>query len=146
MRSVVLWVTLSGKNIKTNRTSKNTRYHSSSPNTLSKTLGVSLLRISTTVSKSNDTFVLVGLRIEYISMKTIDYTDGPIGQVEIVPDFLPTPKNLVLQEEKVKVTLSLNKSTLDFFKQEASQHQDKYQRMIRVLLDKYVADHTASPK
>lgn len=77
-----------------------------------------------------------------MSMKTVNYTEGPIGQVEIVPDFLPTPQDLVLQEEKVKVTLSLNKSTLDFFKQEASQHQAKYQRMIRVLLDKYAAHHT----
>ena len=77
-----------------------------------------------------------------MSMKTVNYTEGPIGQVEIVSDFLPAPKELILQEEKVKVTLSLNKSTLDFFKQEAVQHQAKYQRMIRVLLDKYAAHHT----
>lgn len=75
-------------------------------------------------------------------MKTANYTEGPIGRVEIVPDFLPAPQDLVLQEEeKVKVTLALNKSTLDFFKEQATHHQAKYQRMIRVLLDEYVAHH-----
>lgn len=75
-------------------------------------------------------------------MKTANYTEGPIGRVEIVSDFLPTPQDLILkEEEKVKVTLALNKSTLDFFKQEAYQHQAKYQRMIRVLLDEYAAHH-----
>ena len=78
-------------------------------------------------------------------MPTAKYTEGPIGRIALVPDFLPTPEELVLRggEEKVKVTLSLNKSTLDFFKQKASRHHAKYQRMIRTLLDQYVAHHAA---
>ena len=42
-----------------------------------------------------------------MSMKTVDYTDGPIGQVEIVPDFLSTPQELVLQEEKGALSLNI---------------------------------------
>ena len=69
------------------------------------------------------------------------YTEGPIGRASIVADFLPAPEDLVFREEQVKVTLSLNKSTIDYFKEKASQHHAKYQRMIRTLLDKYVAYH-----
>ena len=74
----------------------------------------------------------------------ITYQDGPIGQVALVADFLPAPENLTFKEETVKVTLALNKSTVDFFKDSAAHHRAKYQRMIRVLLDKYAAQHTGS--
>ncbi len=48
----------------------------------------------------------------------IKYTDEPIGKVKIVADFLPKPSELVLKEETVKITLSLTKESLDFFKKE----------------------------
>jgi len=57
--------------------------------------------------------------------------------VRVIPDFLPSPKDLVLKEEKVKVTLSLSRTSLDFFKQQAKQHNAPYQKMIRNLLDIY---------
>lgn len=66
------------------------------------------------------------------------YTNEPIGKVEIVPDFLPSPEELAFHEEGVKVTLSLSKKSVDFFKSQASQHRTQYQRMIRRLLDSYV--------
>ena len=75
-------------------------------------------------------------------MKTAKYTDGPIGRIEIVPDFLPSPQDLAFKDDQVKVTLSLSKSTINFFKRQAAYHQAKYQRMIRRLLDSYVAQHT----
>lgn len=31
----------------------------------------------------------------------IKYTDEPIGKLEIVPDFLPTPKDLLFREESL---------------------------------------------
>jgi len=71
----------------------------------------------------------------------IKYQDGPIGEIALVPDFLPAPENLAFKEKTVKVTLSLSKSTLDFFKGKAAHHQAKYQRMIRILLDKYAAHY-----
>ena len=81
--------------------------------------------------------------------KKIVHTDVPMGDVEVVADFLPSPAELAFREEGVKVTLALSKTSVDFFKSESSKHQTQYQRMIRRLLDSYVeaqgsATHQAS--
>ena len=65
------------------------------------------------------------------------YTDEPLGKVRIVPDFLPSPEELVLREDTVKVTIALSKSSIAFFKREAKKHNTQYQKMIRRLLDAY---------
>ena len=70
--------------------------------------------------------------------RKITYTNEPLGDIEVVPDFLPPPAELAFREEGVKVTLALSKKSVDFFKSEASKHQTQYQRMIRRLLDAYV--------
>jgi len=70
--------------------------------------------------------------------KKIVYSDEPMGDVEVMADFLPTPAELAFREDGVKVTLALSKSSVDFFKTEASKHRTQYQRMIRRLLDSYV--------
>lgn len=65
-------------------------------------------------------------------MKTkIVYTNEPMGELEVVADFLPSPTELVFREDGVKITLALNKSRVDLFKSEASKHQTQYQRMTR---------------
>ena len=68
----------------------------------------------------------------------IKYTDEPLGKVQVAPDFLPSPAELAFLEEGVKVTLTLSKKSIEFFKSEASKHHSQYQRMIRRLLDAYV--------
>ena len=73
--------------------------------------------------------------------KKIRYTDGPIGDVKVVRDRLPSPEDLAFREEQVKVTIGLSKSSVDFFKKEARRNHTQYQRMIRRLLDLYVAQH-----
>lgn len=70
----------------------------------------------------------------------IKYSNEPIGEVKIIADFLPPPNELAIKEETVKVTLSMTKSSLDFFKRIAKKRHTKYQKMIRTLLDKY-ANH-----
>ncbi|MFM7802665.1 MAG: hypothetical protein ACKO69_11105 [Limnohabitans sp.] len=70
--------------------------------------------------------------------KKIVYRDEPMGDVEVVADFLPSPAELAFKEDGVKVTLALSKSSVAFFKSEAAKHQTQYQRMIRRLLDSYV--------
>ena len=70
--------------------------------------------------------------------KKIVYTDESMGDVEVVADFLPSPAELAFRGETVKVTLVLSKSSVAFFKSEASKRQAPYQRMIRGLLDSYV--------
>jgi predicted DNA binding CopG/RHH family protein len=73
--------------------------------------------------------------------KKTTYTNEPLGDIEVIRDFLPPPSELAFREEGVKVTLALSKSSVDFFKLEASKHQTQYQRMIRRLLDSYVEAH-----
>lgn len=74
--------------------------------------------------------------------KKITYTDEPMGKVRVIPDFLPSPEQLAFKEEKVKVTISLSKASLDFFKEQAELHNTAYQKMIRNLLDTYAIQHT----
>jgi predicted DNA binding CopG/RHH family protein len=74
----------------------------------------------------------------------IRYTNEPIGKVEIVKDFLPSPAELAFREDGVKVTIALSRKSVDFFKSEAARHHTQYQRMIRRLLDTYVEAHTLS--
>lgn len=71
----------------------------------------------------------------------IRYTDEDMGDVRVVTDFLPSPEQLALKQEKVKVTISLSKSSLQFFKTQANKHHTAYQAMIRDLLDAYVVRH-----
>ena len=79
------------------------------------------------------------------SMKIkIKYTEEPMGELRAVKDFLPPPEQLVLKEENVKVTISLNKSSVEYFKREAQKHHTSYQRMIRRILDWYASQYQKS--
>lgn len=75
-------------------------------------------------------------------MKTkIKYTDEPLGKIQVVDDFLPSPEDLAFKEESVKVTITLSKASIDFFKKEAKKQHVQYQKMIRRLLDLYAIHH-----
>lgn len=67
----------------------------------------------------------------------VKYGKGDIGAVRVIDDFLPSPDQLVLREESVKVTLNLSQSSVEFFKRAAQQRRVPYQRMIRALVDAY---------
>ena len=69
--------------------------------------------------------------------KTAKYSKGEIGKVRVMKDFLPSPDQLVPRDDSVKVTLSLSRRSVDFFKQAASTRRVPYQRMIRALVDAY---------
>lgn len=73
----------------------------------------------------------------------IKYSDEPI-EAKVIRDFLPPPEALAFREEGVKVTISLSKRSVEFFKSEAEKHHTQYQRMIRKLIDSYV-DTYAEP-
>ena len=70
-----------------------------------------------------------------------DYTNEPIGKIKIIDDFLPPPERLVFKEDNVKVTLSLSKNSVNYFKSIAKKYHTQYQKMIRRLLDLYVSHH-----
>jgi predicted DNA binding CopG/RHH family protein len=72
-----------------------------------------------------------------MSNRTVKYTAGEIGRFRVIDDFLPPPDALVPREDHVKVTLSLSKRSIAFFKREAKKRRVPYQRMIRSLVDMY---------
>ncbi len=71
----------------------------------------------------------------------IKYTDEPIDPLKVAPDFLPAPEELAFKEDTVKVTITLSKESVEFFKQEARKYHTQYQKMIRRLLDAYTLAH-----
>ena len=76
--------------------------------------------------------------------KRIQYRDEPLGPIRLVPYFLPSPDALALKNEQTKVTIALSSESVDFFKEAARKHHMQYQKMIRQLLDEYVARHKRS--
>lgn len=74
--------------------------------------------------------------------KRIVYADEPmdVGKIE---DFLPPPEELVPRDPVVKVTISLSRRTVGFFKSQARRHRVPYQKMIRRLLDVYASRYAS---
>ncbi len=78
--------------------------------------------------------------------KTIQYSDEPIGDIELVADFLPSPEELALKNQNTKVTISLSSESVAYFKDAAKKHHMQYQKMIRQLLDEYVQHQKSTGK
>jgi predicted DNA binding CopG/RHH family protein len=79
-----------------------------------------------------------GKERKYMKQK-IKYADEPMGKVRVISDFLPSPEELALKDETVKITIALSKTSVEFFKNEAKKYNTQYQKMIRRLLDEYTA-------
>jgi predicted DNA binding CopG/RHH family protein len=79
-----------------------------------------------------------------MNKRKINYTEAPrnisraITEGKIIADFLPPPEELVRKEPKVKITITLNTGSVDFFKKYARKNNIRYQTMINEVLDKYV--------
>jgi predicted DNA binding CopG/RHH family protein len=79
-----------------------------------------------------------------MNKRKINYTEAPksisrtITEGKIIADFLPSPEELVKKEPKIKITITLNTGSVDFFKKHARKNNVKYQTMINEVLDKYV--------
>jgi hypothetical protein len=67
--------------------------------------------------------------------------DMPIGKLTRINDALPSPDKLIMPEETIKITISLKKSSVDFFKRKAEQYHTKYQKMLRELIDRYATQY-----
>jgi len=65
-------------------------------------------------------------------------------ELKRIQDFLPHPDQLAMKNENVKVTITLSKESIEFFKQVAKKHHSPYQKMIRKILDSYVSHYTKS--
>lgn len=81
----------------------------------------------------------------------IKYTDAPadidqaLESAMTISDALLTPSELVRKVEKEKITITIDKSSLDLFRQYANKHNAKYQTMINGVLGSY-ADKFLSHK
>ena len=81
---------------------------------------------------------VIGVKEEkFMKKRNVKYTDEPLGAMKIIDDFLPSPEQLGVREETVKVTLALTKESVDFFKEIAKKQHTHYQTMIRTLLEHY---------
>jgi hypothetical protein len=74
----------------------------------------------------------------------IRYSDAPsdvaaaLDEAIIISDFLPSPKELVSRRvAKEKITIAVDKNSLDLFKRYAKKHNTKYQPMINGVLSSY---------
>lgn len=68
-----------------------------------------------------------------------NYTANPdLGDLEIVPDFLPRPEDLVFRSKGVVITTAFSERSVAFFKEQAARLDVPYQRMIHNLIDEYV--------
>jgi len=80
--------------------------------------------------------------------KKITYEENPFGDVKLgkrvflpgLPIKLPKPAELAEAEKTTKITLSVSKRSLRFFKKQAARHHVPYQAMIRRLLDNYIGN------
>lgn len=84
----------------------------------------------------------IGERGEIIMKKKMINSDMPVGKLTRIKDFLPPPAELVIPEETIKITISLKKSSVEFFKRQAHRYHTKYQRMIRELVDRYAMQYS----
>ncbi len=73
---------------------------------------------------------------EYKQDKIVEGTFGRIREVE---DFLPPSEALIFKDDNTeRITITLTRDTVNFFRQKGQELDAPYQRMIRNLLDEYV--------
>lgn len=71
--------------------------------------------------------------------KRVKDSNEPQGKLLKIADFLPPPSELL--PKNIKITLTLDKRTVDFFKAQARNNNEKYQRMMREVLRGYANKH-----
>jgi uncharacterized protein (DUF4415 family) len=81
------------------------------------------------------------------TLKPGDIVEGTHGKMKVVEDFLPRPEDLVTREpEAERVSITLDKDTVEWFKEQAKKLGANYQPMIRKLLREYVLQQSQDDK
>lgn len=76
-------------------------------------------------------------------MSNVNYTDAPDDVREsledpiFMNDLLPSPEEFVRKTKKEKITIAIDKDSLDLYKQYAKKHDAKYQSMMNGVLSSY---------
>jgi len=72
-----------------------------------------------------------------------NYTDAPADITQALQDavpieyFLPSPDKLILKTEKEKITIAIDRQSLDAYKRYAKKNNAKYQTMINGVVSSY---------
>ena len=80
----------------------------------------------------------------------VRYTKAPADMARAleaavsIEDFLPSPDQLVLRQDKEKITISLDKRNVDLFRHYAKKHNAKYQTMMNDVLGEYADKYLAN--
>lgn len=77
--------------------------------------------------------------------KAFEEEDGPSRWAKVIPNFLPPPEALFPAEDTLKITLRLDRQSVEFYKDRAKRHGTKYQRMMREILKRYALHHLSNP-
>ena len=85
----------------------------------------------------------IGEKAEKFMKRKIKYTDESFENFKRVKDFLPPPEKLVMKQKDVQLTLSLNETSVNFFKKIARKQGTSSVAMIRNLIDSYVQHYTS---
>jgi uncharacterized protein (DUF4415 family) len=73
----------------------------------------------------------------------VNYTSAPadversLDRATVASDLLPSPEELVRRSGKEKITIAIDKSSLELYKRYAKKHNAKYQTMINSVLGSY---------
>jgi uncharacterized protein (DUF4415 family) len=76
-------------------------------------------------------------------MSNVNYTNAPDDVREsledpiFVNDLLPSPEEFVRKAKKEKITIAVDKDSLELYKRYAKKHNAKYQTMINGVLSSY---------
>jgi len=76
-------------------------------------------------------------------MSNVNYTNAPDDVREsledpiFVNDLLPSPEEFVRKAKKEKITIAIDKDSLELYKRYAKKHNAKYQTMINGVLSSY---------
>ncbi len=89
---------------------------------------------------------VIGVKVKKFMNKPIQYNDESLGDIELIPDFLPSPEELALKKRNTKITISLSSESVAYFKEAAAKHHMQYQKIIRQLLDEYVSHQKSANK
>jgi len=81
------------------------------------------------------------------NMSNIRYTDAPddineaLDHAVVIEDFLPSPEEFILRAKKEKITIALDKHSLELYKAYAKKHDAKYQTLINDVVSSYAEKH-----
>lgn len=76
---------------------------------------------------------VIGERAKKLMSEKIKYSNEPIGDLNLVADFLPSPEELALKQQNTKITISLSSESVAYFKDAAKKYHMQYQKIISTL-------------